>query len=609
MAVNRITIRDKHGNVLFRNTFAGVDKVNVSVAPGTGVPEAESSYSNGELSIILKNIKGNGISGFQTIQESQLDGGTSIYRITDDLGNNIDIAVRNGLRGNGITDILTEQHDGDGEENILTIKTTDNPQGITIRIKNGSRGNGIESVNEQMSGQDGGINTHTITDTDGNTHVIHTRNGRTGPQGPQGDSVIVGEGELPLAHVLGQDNTKAMSQKGVTDEINLVKTDAETEEHIMYSREYTNILDNSAITEDGYINPWAGTITSVNNVKTTPFVPVTPGKKYTLVKTGSSTNSPQNLYIAGFDSSKQFVGTRYTTLTLVGTFKSYEQSNMAIFTTETIPNNVHYLRWSIKNTEKSNIMCVEGEIYPSQFIAYNTPTRLVTQFFNDKVRALIPDVPTSEDVNPLYGKSISLTGDSVCYGAGYQGGFAKIIGDRNNMSVSNIAVSGGTIVEVSGHFDIGHSIQNMTIGDYNILTGGVNDASLSVPLGSRSSSYDDTFDESTFYGALENMLKNAVIRFSGKKLGFIIFHAMVLKNSSWWTADNGYYNAIVKCLTKWGVPLLDLSKEIPPFAFFDSGDLATLKTSYTLNGDGWHPNEAGYKKYYCDKIEAWLKTL
>lgn len=26
-------------------------------------------------------------------------------------------------------------------------------------------------------------------------------------------------------------------------------------------------------------------------------------------------------------------------------------------------------------------------------------------------------------------------------------------------------------------------------------------------------------------------------------------------------------------------------------------------------GDGWHPNEEGYKKYYCDKIEAWLKTL
>lgn len=40
-----------------------------------------------------------------------------------------------------------------------------------------------------------------------------------GEKGPQGDSVIVGEGDLPLTHVLGQDNTKAISQQGVTDEL------------------------------------------------------------------------------------------------------------------------------------------------------------------------------------------------------------------------------------------------------------------------------------------------------------------------------------------------------------------------------------------------------
>lgn len=46
--------------------------------------------------------------------------------------------------------------------------------------------------------------------------------GATGPQGPQGDSFqpIEDVSGLVLAHTTGQDNTKAMSQKGVTDEFN-----------------------------------------------------------------------------------------------------------------------------------------------------------------------------------------------------------------------------------------------------------------------------------------------------------------------------------------------------------------------------------------------------
>ena len=35
----------------------------------------------------------------------------------------------------------------------------------------------------------------------------------------------------------------------------------------------------------------------------------------------------------------------------------------------------------------------------------------------------------------------------------------------------------------------------------------------------------------------------------------------------------------------------------------------SLKTLYTRNGDGWHPNELGYEKYYCDKIEQFLISL
>ena len=36
-------------------------------------------------------------------------------------------------------------------------------------------------------------------------------------RGKQGDSVLVGQGDLPLTHVLGQGNNKAISQKGFMD--------------------------------------------------------------------------------------------------------------------------------------------------------------------------------------------------------------------------------------------------------------------------------------------------------------------------------------------------------------------------------------------------------
>ena len=57
-----------------------------------------------------------------------------------------------------------------------------------------------------------------------NFKIPRGNTGRQGPKGPQGDSVIVGEGDLPLAHVTGQSTEKAMSQKGVTEEVTIEKS-------------------------------------------------------------------------------------------------------------------------------------------------------------------------------------------------------------------------------------------------------------------------------------------------------------------------------------------------------------------------------------------------
>ena len=74
--------------------------------------------------------------------------------------------------------------------------------------------------------------------------------------------------------------------------------------------------------------------------------------------------------------------------------------------------------------------------------------------------------------------------------------------------------------------------------------------------------------------------------------------------------EGSYYWAARLCCEKWGVPYCDLNVSVPAFGLFkSSSDMYVLTQQYTKNSDGWHPNEEGYKKYYCDKIEAWMKTL
>lgn len=121
------------------------------------------------------------------------------------------------LRGNGITEIDVDEQVGDEAVNTITFKTDADPEGTELQVRNGSRGNGIASSSEEMSDQDGGTNTFTFYDTDGGEHKFHSTNGK---KGTKGDSVIVGQGDLPLTHELGQSYEKAISQKGVTDVVN-----------------------------------------------------------------------------------------------------------------------------------------------------------------------------------------------------------------------------------------------------------------------------------------------------------------------------------------------------------------------------------------------------
>lgn len=271
-----------------------------------------------------------------------------------------------------------------------------------------------------------------------------------------------------------------------------------------------------------------------------------------------------------------------------------------------------YVCVNVRTSDKSVMIFAEGDTLPEYsdyFEPYAEIKESVLPKFVKMVNGVSPDdngnVNTNTDGifihNPLYEKKLAVNGDSICYGAGDVGGYAKYIGQRNNMTVANNAQSGGTLAYVSGRHCISRTIANMpNDADYYIIEGGVNDASGLAELGTITSSYIDTLDDTTTLGALESICKQLQTTFVGKKYGFIFVHNCFGWSDNWNTTRKSKMKEV---LNKWGIPYLDLGDSVPQLRNVDA-----LRT-YTSNSDGWHPTAEGYQTFYVPKIEAWLRTL
>lgn len=216
--------------------------------------------------------------------------------------------------------------------------------------------------------------------------------------------------------------------------------------------------------------------------------------------------------------------------------------------------------------------------------------------------------------SPLYNKSVTFNGDSICNGAAGAGGYGKMIADKYYMNYENVAVNGATITAGLFHNDgrarhcISRTIDKMNPdADYIILEGGVNDASLPIPLGKLTPGYNDTYDDTTFIGAMESMFFKAYARFPHKKIGYIAAHKMTDRfNAN--NKENSFYYAALEVCRKWGIPVCDLNIATPPFRYIEEG--SPLYPIRQVNcPDGWHPTLDGYRNYYADKIAAWMETL
>ena len=302
-------------------------------------------------------------------------------------------------------------------------------------------------------------------------------------------------------------------------------------------------------------------------------------------------------------------------------------------------------------------------------------------YVNNSEQTKVKDI----EFSPLYKKKIGFAGDSICYGNGYVGGYAKIIGENNEVTVQNLGigstylemeVAGSTVItSVNGQRTTWTTLKNGTFDpslvdfsltddygriryakrewtskhqyeytevtqsewngtdslyifrnsipervqyfdtdcDYIIMEGGINDVLGGLYLGEVTKGFTSELDTHTVLGGTEQMCRNLLARFADKKLGFILIHKVLqLPFTPPPNADGTqklYFDKIKEVLNKYSIPVLDLYNKSGLNTGMDSFLKYTLATSANHNGDGVHPNEEGYRKFYVPKIEAWLKSL
>ncbi len=255
------------------------------------------------------------------------------------------------------------------------------------------------------------------------------------------------------------------------------------------------------------------------------------------------------------------------------------------------------------------------------YLRYCAVVGYTEQYFEitkKRIDSLEVEVERMATNNPLYRKIMTATGDSITATTSNRpyASYAKMIAQKNEMTYETKAIWGATIatnIRYASGCILDTLSQMRDDADYIILSGGANDFyylnSGKEQLGEITDGYTDTFDTDTFCGALETMCKTAIEKWVGKKIVFVITHRML--DISDQTRLQHYIETLIKVLEKWGVPYVDLWRNVPSLMLPSLKDSYTTmgNTEYNGTGDGLHPNEEGYRKFYVPKVEAILKTL
>jgi len=228
-----------------------------------------------------------------------------------------------------------------------------------------------------------------------------------------------------------------------------------------------------------------------------------------------------------------------------------------------------------------------------------------------KTDRLVPFTP-SGSVSRLKGKKICYNGDSIAESrfsgfASNGGGYPYLIAQQTGGSYENKAVSGGTLSISSAGHHVCETISSMASdADLVCLEGGINDYWLHVPLGDfTESDFTGSLDETTVCGALESIFRQAINKWVGVPIVFVIVHKIT---TTAWTVNNAGYTfaqereKLIGICKKYSIPYVDMWAEGGLNAYMSVLDNAYLNGGGNEHPDGCHPDVNGYKKYYVSRL-------
>lgn len=269
------------------------------------------------------------------------------------------------------------------------------------------------------------------------------------------------------------------------------------------------------------------------------------------------------------------------------------------------------------NVTAKNVVPPDGAFY----LRYNAVKSDTVQYFTltkKRVDSLEIEQVRRAGENPLYQKIMTATGDSITATATNRAyaSYARMIAAKNDMDYETKAIWGATLardVEGSSGCILDTLATMRDDADYIVLSGGANDfyylSRGAEQFGEITAGYTATLDGTTFCGAVESLCRDSIERWPGKKILYVITHRMTDITDQ--DGLQGYVAALREILEKWGIPYVDLWRDMPSLM------LPALKNTYTSmgnteyngTGDGLHPNEDGYNLYYVPRVEAKLKAL